>query len=97
MSDVIEQGVGSKVDEEYNGWSNYETWLVALWLNNDQESYGLLQEICSAQVSDYRKGERIEELIRELYLGDEVGMTADLVNAAIGRVDFVEIARAAKE
>ena len=77
--------------EQYNGWNNYETWLVALWLNNDQESYGLLQEICSLQISAYRKGERIEELVRELYIGDEVGMMADLVNAAIGRVDWAEI------
>lgn len=26
----------------YNGWSNYETWLVSLWLNNDQASYNAL-------------------------------------------------------
>ena len=23
----------------YNGWTNYETWNVALWLDNDYESY----------------------------------------------------------
>lgn len=78
----------------YNGWSNYETWLVALWLNNDQESYALLQEIRSPQVSEYHKSERIEELVREFYLGDEGGMTADLVNAALGRVDWLEIVQA---
>ncbi len=81
------------MSEQYNGWNNYETWLVALWLNNDQESYRLLQEIRSTQVSEHRKSERIEELVREFYLGDEVDMTADLVNAAIGRVDWLEIAR----
>lgn len=81
------------MSEQYSGWNNYETWLVALWLNNDQESYTLLQEICSTQVSEYRKSERIEELVREFYLGDEPGMTADLVNVAIGRVDWLEIAR----
>lgn len=24
---------------EYNGWTNYETWLVALWMDNDQGSH----------------------------------------------------------
>jgi phytoene dehydrogenase-like protein len=23
----------------YNGWTNYETWLVALWLDNEQATY----------------------------------------------------------
>ena len=26
-------------DKRYNGWTNYETWLVALWADNDEPSY----------------------------------------------------------
>ena len=26
-------------DKTYNGWTNYETWAVGLWLDNDQASY----------------------------------------------------------
>ena len=25
----------------YNGWANYETWNVALWLGNDESMYNL--------------------------------------------------------
>ena len=28
-------------DTTYNGWTNYETWNVALWLGNDKSLYDL--------------------------------------------------------
>ena len=31
--------------KEYNGWSNYETWLVKLWIDNDQGLYNTVQEL----------------------------------------------------
>ena len=36
-------GVGliarNMTEKTYNGWSNYETWAVALWLDNDEATY----------------------------------------------------------
>ena len=29
------------VNETYNGWSNYETWNVALWLQNEFSFYSV--------------------------------------------------------
>lgn len=26
-------------DTKYNGWTNYDTWLVPLWVDNEFESY----------------------------------------------------------
>lgn len=28
-----------KKDASYNGWPNYETWNVMLWMDNDEPSY----------------------------------------------------------
>jgi hypothetical protein len=45
------------VSVTYNGWSNRETWLVSLWLNNDPASYDLLQTACKKDGNAFSKVE----------------------------------------
>jgi len=52
------------LDISYNGWENYETWNVALWINNDQNLYNLAME-----AGDY---ETFLELVGNSYTGDGV-------------------------
>ena len=33
------------MEEGYQGWKNYETWAIALWLDNDQGSYEYWREV----------------------------------------------------
>ena len=33
---------------EYQGWTNYETWNVALWIDNDQGVYEMMKEWAAA-------------------------------------------------
>ncbi len=89
--------------KKYNGWTNYETWLVSLWMNNDEGSYRYWQEtaeklwddkdrdsdaFCIA-MADRLKDEH--ETLASEKTGDS-GWIADLVNAALSEVNWYEIA-----
>ena len=32
-------------EQRYNGWTNYETWVTALWLDNDQATQDYWREV----------------------------------------------------
>lgn len=75
----------------YCGWSNYETWLVSLWLSNEECYYHELQDI----LRDYEGQERIEELEQACRFiverHDDTGLRGDLINAVLTRVNWQEI------
>ena len=83
----------------YNGWTNYETWNVKLWLDNEESTYhywtGRTRQIWDdSDTPDNAKYELSEALKDEIT--DEVpeitGMFADLIGAALGEVNWYEIA-----
>jgi hypothetical protein len=60
-------------DKTYNGWTNYETWNVSLWLDNDQGSYSFwnerAQEVYNdAEANSYQTREQaaVNDLAAEL-------------------------------
>jgi hypothetical protein len=83
--------------ETYNGWKNYPTWAVNLWLSNDEGLYaGTLARV------EASKGEGRHEVADTLKawvtldLTPDLGATfaADLLGYALDCVDWYEIAEA---
>lgn len=65
--------------EDYNGWTNRDTWLVALWLDNDRNNYeraiGVVNGVGRAKkLADYTDLELWEKLkdTRLFKYGDEI-------------------------
>ena len=77
---------------EYNGWTNYATWNVGLWVDNEYELY---KSRCAMLESLDRPvtGDDVREFVN-LWMG---GTTPDLGNWEGGRIqdiDWAEIADA---
>ena len=70
----------------YNGWTNRETWLVKLWIDNDQDLY-------NRHLTEDEIETMLEDAVTEI-LPHTAGMINDLVNDSIGRVNCREIAEA---
>lgn len=44
----------------YNGYKNYETWNVSLWLDNDESNYGAVRQLARDCIMEYSDPEAIE-------------------------------------
>jgi len=82
----------------YNGWSNRETWLVSLWLNNDESLYSQLLVAIERREHASIKAEWLAERVQEQldwYLEDQTAsLWVDMLRGSFYWVDWVEIIRA---
>jgi hypothetical protein len=84
-------------DQEYNGWKNYETWIVALWINNDQglqeTVHDMARDCVDNEHANYDLSHAIKDMIEEMNpLNDTADLFTDLLNAALSEVDWYELA-----
>ena len=90
-------------NKEYNGWYNWETWCVNLWMDNDQGSHEMWREVARESI-DADEGTNwfyFEERLKEYldYLQEDMqnngiasGLAYDLLGGAISEVNTREIA-----
>lgn len=78
---------------EYNGWTNYETWLANLWLTNDEPSYKVVSLTAQEYDDAYDLGKWIERYASAYFGVDDLhGFAADMMNASWQEIDWTEIA-----
>jgi len=89
---------------KYNGWPNYETWAVNLWLTNEPDTYERLMSIvqnCDTlgeQAVAIRKWIRPDEgMGMGEYREQIAGMYVDLLASAFDLVQWREIVRVHSE
>ena len=75
----------------YQGWANYGTWCVNLWLTNEEGSNNWLKGLANSSETDHQKVRQLKETIEQLNPLGDAGLFSDLLNAAIGEVDWLEI------
>lgn len=85
----------------YNGWTNYETWCVRMWMSNDPgeemhwyaECEELMQEMEgeSSKKIVWALGAKMQEHYYDS-IPEVEGMWADLLSAALGECNWDEIA-----
>lgn len=91
-------------DKKYNGWNNYETWCVALWIGNDEYSYNLCekeytQEAIERSADKSSAVDTLAEMLKTyidnnnpLTLSNSCSVYSDLLTTALSEVDYEEIA-----
>lgn len=89
-----------ETDKKYNGWTNYETWLVALHIDNDE---GLQEEIKRLIQEKYEyefeRAEAIKNFFEELLIPEDSKelLKNDLLNATLREVNWKEIIESFEE
>lgn len=88
--------------DEYNGWANRETWLVALWIDNDPETYEVARSLTLLTIEEVRAryggtgfvaaGEALAAYVADLAPDLGASFAADLLGQALARVEWAHIA-----
>lgn len=78
--------------KEYNGYYNYETWLTALWIDNDEYLQNHVLTLAERAKDAASLESELEGLIEEMNPKLENGLFADLLSAAVSEINFTELA-----
>ena len=91
-----------RINTRYNGWVNYETWVVNLWLTIDEDTSKQLDNIIKNFITPQRRSDKLRDMVQGLMYDftDNVyefgasihgGLFIDLLKAGFENVKWDEI------
>jgi len=77
----------------YSGWTNYPTWCVALWIDNDRDLSDEIRAAAVRATGDYEAENEIKTRIEALNpLAGDASLWSDLMMWSLSSVNWREIA-----
>ena len=88
--------------DDYNGWTNKATWLVKLWIDNDQGLQEHWLEMARDSVTEYQLADTLKEEFTDTQssiLGTQYSASFwdDLMSWALAMVNWDEVAHSLME
>lgn len=90
--------------KEYNGWSNWETWVAKLWLDNDESVHAMIVQMVQdgkQDDGDGITGQELEEFVWNTFDPDglysfnkEANLFQEFVSSGMNQANWNEIAAA---
>ena len=83
---------------EYNGWKNYETWLVNIWYGDSYSEY-YLERFREGDLLSKVSADDVRDYVESALEADtpENGLVTDLLNNAMSQVDWHRLAEHVEE
>jgi hypothetical protein len=86
-------------NQRHNGYANYETFAVAMWIDNDElfctEITQMAEDAIEEGIESYHFAGQVKAYVENEILGEsypDSGLLADLFNAAWSEIDWYELA-----
>jgi hypothetical protein len=89
--------------ETYNGYTNYQTWDVVLWVRNDEGYYDMVLDALKYITQEHEditeQADALQEFIETelMFTSDPVGIAADLLQNAVSYINWYEVLEALLE
>ena len=78
-------------NDKYNGYTNYATWNICLWIDNDEADQEYWKDVANGK-DRHELASVLEDYFKDNIPDEVMGPHRDILLNALGNVDWVEVA-----